>query len=87
MLLSLNDVALSSISSTSLMSALYAEKYSKVAKFSDVHSFYWKHSKIQTKRFYQGVIPPYDENGIANSEDPESDLGLHFLPYLYVRKI
>ena len=26
---------------------------------------------IRAKRFYHGVIPPNDENGIANSEDPD----------------
>ena len=32
---------------------------------------YCKHSKIQTKRFYHGVIPLNDANGIANSADPD----------------
>ena len=30
--------------------------------------------------FYHGVIPLNDADGIASSEDPESDLGLHCLP-------
>ena len=30
-----------------------------------------KYSKIQTKNFLQGVIPPNDANGIINNEDPD----------------
>ena len=41
--------------------------YSKVPKFLDTHSLYYKLSKIQ--RFYHGVIPQNDANGIGNSED------------------
>ena len=45
--------------------------YRKVPKFSDTNKHYCKHSKIQSKRFYHGVIPLNDANGIANSEDPD----------------
>ena len=45
--------------------------YRKVPKFLDADYLYCKHSKIQTKRFYHGVIPLNDANGIANSEDPD----------------
>ena len=43
----------------------------KVPKFSDTYKHYCKHTKIQTKRFYLGVLPLNDANGIANSEDPD----------------
>ena len=52
-----------------------------------------KISKIQNKRFYHGVTPPNDANGIANSEDPDymlilekSNLSLHCLASLSVRE-
>ena len=45
--------------------------YCKVLKFSDTYKLYCKHSKSQTKRFYFGVLPLNDANGIANSEDPD----------------
>ena len=51
----------------------------KLPKFSDTHQLYCNLPKIQTKRFYHDVIPPDDDNGIANSEDPDQSLGLHCL--------
>ena len=45
--------------------------YRKIHKFSDIYLLYCKHSSIPTKRFYHGVIPLNDANGIANSEDPD----------------
>ena len=32
-------------------------------------SYLDKHPKFQTKRFYRGVIPPNDGNGMASSEE------------------
>ena len=69
--------------------------YHNVPKFLDTQNLYCKHSKILTKRFYHGVIPPNDANRIANIEDPDqtapslgrllpvwvcSVLGMHCLP-------
>ena len=45
--------------------------YRKVPKFWDVRNLCCKHSKYQTKGFYDGQIPLDDANGIANSEDPD----------------
>ena len=45
--------------------------YHKVPKFSDTYYLYFKHTKIQTKRFFHGVIHLNDANEIANSEDPD----------------
>ena len=45
--------------------------YCKVPKFSDARKLCCKLSKIQTKRFYRGVIPRKDVNKKANSEDPD----------------
>ena len=33
-------------------------------------------SKIQTKKFYHGLIPPNDANRIENSEDPDQTCSL-----------
>ena len=53
--------------------------------------FYYKHSNFKTKRFYHGMLPPNDANGIANSEDPDQaaprDLGMYCLPDLSVQKL
>ena len=45
--------------------------YPKVPKFRDARNRCCIHSKNQTKRFYHGLIPLDDANGIANSEDPD----------------
>ena len=49
----------------------HVKAYRKVPKWSDSDLLYSKHSKIQTKRFYLGVILLNDANGIANSGDPD----------------
>ena len=45
--------------------------FRKGPKFWDTDCFYCKHSKIQTKRFYHGVMHLNDANGITNSEDTD----------------
>ena len=59
--------------------------YRKIPTFSDTYLLYCKHSKIQIKRFYYGVIPPNDANGIANSEDPDQTVP-RACPRISVRK-
>ena len=54
--------------------------YLKIPKFLDAGYLCCKRSKIQTRRFYHGVIPLNDANGIANSADPDQTSPLHCIP-------
>ena len=45
--------------------------YHKVPKFSDARKICCKLTKIQSKRFYPGVIPQKDANRKANNEDSD----------------
>ena len=53
-----------------MISLPHSVRYHKVP-FSDARKLCCKHSKIQTEKYYHGVIPLYDAKGIANSEDPD----------------
>ena len=46
-------------------------EYRKVPKFWDVRKLRCNLPKIQTKRPNLSILPQKDENGIANSEDPD----------------
>ena len=54
--------------------------YRKFPEYSDTQKICCNHSKIWTKWLYHRVMSPNDADGMANSVDPESDLGLHYLP-------
>ena len=63
--------------------SLSKRSYGKVPKFSDARKVRCNLLKIQIKRPNFWVFCQKDANGIANSEDsdqPQSDLGLHCLP-------
>ena len=71
----INDVCCISIMMVGILKFYKApwwfSHYRKVPKFSDARKLCCKLSKIQTKRFYPGVIPRKDANRKANSEDPD----------------
>ena len=57
------------------MSKCFGLLQDKVPNFGH-HYPYYKQSKIQTKKFYHGVIVPDDANEIGNSEDPDQIIRL-----------
>ena len=54
--------------------------YRKVPKFLDTIKLRCNLPKTKQRGLTLGYFVKKDANGIANSEDPESDLGLHCLP-------
>ena len=66
------------------------DAYHKFPKYSDTQNICCNHCNIWTMRLYHRVMSPKDADGMANSVDPalgESDLGLHCLLRLSVRKL
>ena len=49
----------------------FSHNEAQCPRLSDKHSLYCKHSKIQTIRFYYGLIPANGAKEVANSEDPD----------------